>query len=192
MSNKKYVLYSLYLTNFTILNHFKGGAADADGRLVQGDQILAVNGNDLTNSSQEEAAPVLKMAQGKILMQVRRLRVGNRRHQQQQQNKDQDGQGDKSLPPQPVMNGNPAVIELKRGEHGLGFSIVGGFGSPHGDMPVYVKTVFDTGAAAEHGGLKRGDQILSVNGISLEGLTHLEAVNILKNCEGTVTLHIIH
>ena len=183
----------MYLTNSTIFNHFKGGAADADGRLVQGDQILAVNGNDLTNSSQEEAAPVLKMAQGKILMQVRRLRVGNRRHQQQQQqNKDQDGQGDKSLPPQPVMNGNPAVIELKRGEHGLGFSIVGGFGSPHGDMPVYVKTVFDTGAAAEHGGLKRGDQILSVNGISLEGLTHLEAVNILKNCEGTVTLHIIH
>ena len=97
---------------------------------------MAVNGNDLTNSSQEEAAPVLKMAQGKILMQVRRLRVGNRRHQQQQQNKD-DGHGgtsgDKSLPPQPVMNGNPAVIDLKRGEHGLGFSIVGGFGSPHGD-----------------------------------------------------------
>ena len=164
--------------------------------MVQGDQILAVNGNDLTNSSQEEAAPVLKMAQGKILMQVRRLRVGNRRHQQQQQQNKEDvsglhGGGDKGMPPQPVINGSPAVIELKRGEHGLGFSIVGGFGSPHGDMPVYVKTVFDTGAAAEHGGLKRGDQILSVNGISLEGLTHLEAVNILKNCEGTVTLHIL-
>ena len=35
----------------------------------------------------------------------------------------------------------------------------------------------------EQGGLKRGDQILSVNNISLEGLTHQEAVNILKNCE---------
>ena len=54
-----------------------------------------------------------------------------------------------------------------------------------------IKTVFETGAAAEHGGLKRGDQILSVNGISLEGLTHQEAVNILKSCEGTVILKIL-
>lgn len=84
------------------------------------------------------------------------------------------------------------VIDLKRGEQGLGFSIVGGFGSPHGDMPIYVKTVFDTGAAADHGGLKRGDQILSVNGNDLtNGATHQEAVNILKNCEGNVTMKIL-
>ena len=71
----------------------KGGAADADGRLVQGDQILCVNGHDLTESSQEQAAPVLKMAQGKLVMQVRRLKVGNRKHQQQQQQQQQQGDG---------------------------------------------------------------------------------------------------
>lgn len=43
----------------------------------------------------------------------------------------------------------------------------------------------------EQGGLKRGDQILSVNSISLEGLTHQEAVNILKNCEGSVAMQIL-
>lgn len=34
------------------------------------------------------------------------------------------------------------TITLARGPDGLGFSIVGGFGSPHGDLPIYVKTVF--------------------------------------------------
>ncbi len=95
------------------------------------------------------------------------------------------------MPSNPVTSGTPQTIELRRGEQGLGFSIVGGFGSPHGDMPIYVKTVFETGAAADHGGLKRGDQIISVNGRPLEGVTHQEAVNILKNCEGTVTMTIL-
>ncbi len=182
----------------------KGGAADADGRLVQGDQILSVNGHDLTNSSQEEAAPVLKMAQGRIVMHVRRLKVGNRRQQGAAAGGgaasglphvgSADGSGVTSLPPQiggSGGGGTQKTIELRRGEQGLGFSIVGGFGSPHGDMPIYVKTVFETGAAADHGGLKRGDQILTVNGISLDGLSHQQAVNILKNCEGTVVLQII-
>ena len=158
----------------------KGGAADLDGRLVQGDQIISVNGNDLKNASQEEAAPVLKMAQGRITMCVRRLKVGNR-----------GSRGDQSLPPNVVTTGTPKTITLARGQHGLGFSIVGGFGSPHGDMPIFVKTVFEKGAAMEQGGLKRGDQILSVNTISLEGLSHQEAVNILKNCEGNVVLQIL-
>jgi len=158
----------------------KGGAADMDGRLVQGDQIISVNGNDLKNASQEEAAPILKMAQGRITMCVRRLKVGNR-----------GGRGDHSLPPNVVTTGTPKTITLTRGQHGLGFSIVGGFGSPHGDMPIFVKTVFEKGAAMEQGGLKRGDQILSVNTLSLEGLSHQEAVNILKNCEGNVVLQIL-
>ena len=34
-------------------------------------------------------------------------------------------------------------------------------------------------------------QIISVNGQPLEGLTHQEAVNILKSCEGNVTLQIL-
>ena len=34
------------------------------------------------------------------------------------------------------------TIALERGSSGLGFSVVGGFGSPHGDLPIYVKTVF--------------------------------------------------
>ncbi|XP_062865123.1 multiple PDZ domain protein isoform X3 [Trichomycterus rosablanca] len=83
------------------------------------------------------------------------------------------------------------TINLARGPDGLGFSIVGGFGSPHGDLPIYVKTVFGKGAAAEDGRLKRGDQILAVNGQNLEGVTHEEAVGILKKTKGTITLTVL-
>ena len=40
----------------------KGGIAEADNRLMQGDQILAVNGQDLTNAMQEHAAAILKVS----------------------------------------------------------------------------------------------------------------------------------
>ena len=40
----------------------KGGVAEADGRLVQGDQILSVNGEDMRAVTQEHAAAVLKVS----------------------------------------------------------------------------------------------------------------------------------
>ena len=82
-------------------------------------------------------------------------------------------------------------ITLERGVDGLGFSIVGGYGSPHGDLPIYVKTVFAKGAAAENGVLKRGDQIMSVNNETLEGATHEQAVQILKRAKGTIELVVL-
>lgn len=41
------------------------------------------------------------------------------------------------------------------------------------------------------GRLKRGDQILSVSGESLEGVTHEQAVAILKKQRGAVTLTVL-
>lgn len=40
----------------------KGGAADVDGRLMQGDQILSVDGEDMRRASQETVAAVLKVS----------------------------------------------------------------------------------------------------------------------------------
>jgi len=79
-------------------------------------------------------------------------------------------------------------ITLHRGVHGFGFAIVGGYGSHRGDFPIVIKNVFPSSPAAADGRLKRGDQLLAVNGIGLDELTHEQVVNLLKNAGDTVTL----
>lgn len=81
-------------------------------------------------------------------------------------------------------------VVLHRGADGLGFSIVGGKDSPKGDLPIYIKTV-SGGAAARSGKLKRGDQIVYVNGSSLEGFTRQDTVNMLKSLQGQIVLTIV-
>lgn len=39
----------------------KGGLADTDGKLMQGDQILSVNGEDVRSTTQEAVAALLKV-----------------------------------------------------------------------------------------------------------------------------------
>lgn len=55
-----------------------GGTAEADGRLMKGDQILSVNGQDLKSASQEEAAAVLKTVAGKVTMKLGRLKAARK------------------------------------------------------------------------------------------------------------------
>ncbi|PSN49346.1 hypothetical protein C0J52_04299 [Blattella germanica] len=77
------------------------------------------------------------------------------------------------------------------GRKSLGFSVVGGQDSPKGSMGIFVKTVFQTGQAAEEGSLKEGDEILAVNGNPLQGMTHSEAITVFKNIKsGEVILHV--
>lgn len=39
----------------------KGGIVESDGRLMQGDQILSVNGEDVRTATQESVAALLKV-----------------------------------------------------------------------------------------------------------------------------------
>uniref|UniRef100_A0A672M3X2 Protein lin-7 homolog B n=1 Tax=Sinocyclocheilus grahami TaxID=75366 RepID=A0A672M3X2_SINGR len=80
---------------------------------------------------------------------------------------------------------HPRVVELPKTEEGLGFNIMGG---KEQNSPIYISRVIPGGIADRHGGLKRGDQLLSVNGVSVEGEHHEKAVELLKAAQGTVKL----
>lgn len=57
---------------------------------------------------------------------------------------------------------HPRVVELPKTEEGLGFNIMGG---KEQNSPIYISRIIPGGIADRHGGLKRGDQLLSVNGV---------------------------
>ena len=56
------------------------------------------------------------------------------------------------------------------------------------DLWKVTKIIFVGGVADRHGSLKRGDQLLSVNGVSVEGEHHEKAVELLKAAKGSVKL----
>uniref|UniRef100_A0A4W4GWH4 PDZ domain-containing protein n=1 Tax=Electrophorus electricus TaxID=8005 RepID=A0A4W4GWH4_ELEEL len=82
---------------------------------------------------------------------------------------------------QPCHGTAPAVPSLTMAQthEGLGFSIRGG--SEHG-VGIYVSLV-EPGSSAEREGLRVGDQIITVNDMVFDRVTHGEAVKVLKGCK---------
>uniref|UniRef100_T1DN00 Protein lin-7 homolog n=1 Tax=Anopheles aquasalis TaxID=42839 RepID=T1DN00_ANOAQ len=80
---------------------------------------------------------------------------------------------------------HPRVVELPKTDEGLGFNVMGG---KEQNSPIYISRIIPGGVADRHGGLKRGDQLLSVNGVSVEGENHEKAVELLKQAVGSVKL----
>ncbi|XP_007548093.1 PDZ and LIM domain protein 5a isoform X3 [Poecilia formosa] len=80
------------------------------------------------------------------------------------------------------MSGNYSVTLL--GPAPWGFRLQGG---KDFNMPLTISRLSDGGKAAK-GGVAVGDTVLSIDGVSTEGMNHLEAQNKIKNCTGNLSL----
>uniref|UniRef100_A0A8C0QSA6 Protein scribble homolog n=1 Tax=Chelonoidis abingdonii TaxID=106734 RepID=A0A8C0QSA6_CHEAB len=135
------------------------GLASRSGLRV-GDRILEVNTIDLRHATHQEAVNALLSSTQELSMLVRR-----------------------DPPPSGMQE---ICIEKAPGEK-LGISIRGGAkghaGNPFDptDEGIFISKVSSSGAAARDGRLKVGLRILEVNHQSLLGMTHTEAVQILRS-----------
>ncbi|XP_070614154.1 tyrosine-protein phosphatase non-receptor type 13 isoform X2 [Erythrolamprus reginae] len=81
----------------------------------------------------------------------------------------------------PLKRGDIFEVKLVKNENGLGISVTGGVNTSVKYGGLYVKAIIPKGAAEGDGRIQKGDRVLSVNGTTLEGATHKQAVEIMRN-----------
>ncbi|XP_075337759.1 disks large homolog 3 isoform X9 [Odontesthes bonariensis] len=203
---------SIYITKI-----IEGGAAQKDGRLQTGDRLLAVNNIVLQDVRHEEAVAALKNTSDMVYLKVAKpgpvhlndmyappdysstfpTMVDN--------HVSHNYMG--AMEPKPVypppqvtpsryspvprhmlgeedFTREPRKVVLHKGSTGLGFNIVGG----EDGEGIFVSFILAGGPADLSGELRRGDRILSVNGVNLRNATHEQAAAALKRAGQTVTI----
>ncbi|XP_042588675.1 disks large homolog 2 isoform X21 [Cyprinus carpio] len=202
---------SIYVTKI-----IDGGAAQKDGRLQVGDRLLMVNNYTLEEVTHEEAVAILKNTSDVVYLKVGKPTsvylsdpygppdITHSFSPAMENHISSPGNNGtleykSSLPPispsrysplpkhllgEEDINREPRKIVLHKGSTGLGFNIVGG----EDGEGIFVSFILAGGPADLSGELRRGDQILSVNGIDLRGATHEQAAAALKGAGQTVTI----
>ncbi|CAJ1061123.1 discs large homolog 1-like protein [Xyrichtys novacula] len=191
----------------------EGGAAHKDGRLQIGDKLVAVNSSCLEEVTHEEAVAALKSTPDVVYLRVAKHTslfindnfpppdVTNSYSPHQDNHISPYMSGSQSVSPAPLttprysplpraMAGDddiprePRRVVLQRGSTGLGFNIVGG----EDGEGIFISFILAGGPADLCGELRKGDRILSVNGVDLSSATHEQAAAALKNAGQNVTI----
>ncbi|XP_068622611.1 sorting nexin-27 [Battus philenor] len=99
----------------------------------------------------------------------------------------------------PVESNGPRRVTIYKTETGFGFNVRGQVSeggqlrSINGELyaPLqHVSAVLEQGAA-EQAGIRKGDRILEVNGVNVEGATHKQVVDLIKSGGDCLTLTVI-
>uniref|UniRef100_A0A4W4G9P7 Tyrosine-protein phosphatase non-receptor type 13 n=1 Tax=Electrophorus electricus TaxID=8005 RepID=A0A4W4G9P7_ELEEL len=72
-------------------------------------------------------------------------------------------------------------VKLSKVDSSLGISVTGGSNTSMRHGGIYVKGIIPKGAAELDGRIKKGDRVVAVNGKNLEGATHKQAVDVLRD-----------
>ncbi|XP_031415382.2 discs large homolog 1-like protein isoform X12 [Clupea harengus] len=197
---------SIYVTKI-----IEGGAAHKDGRLQIGDKLLAVNNACLEEVTHEHAVTALKNTPDVVYLKVAKPNsvfmndsfpppdITNSYTQHMENHITSPSYLSQPLPPIPsgrysptpkAMMGEdditrePRKVVLHRGSTGLGFNIVGG----EDGEGIFISFILAGGPADLCGELRKGDRLVSVNGVDLRNATHEQAAAALKNAGQTVTI----
>ncbi|XP_073403643.1 ligand of Numb protein X 2-like [Dendrobates tinctorius] len=185
-----------------VLDLLDGGLASKDGRLKCNDKVLSINGHDLRHGTPETAAQIIQMSEARVNFVVLRQSI----LQAMEVNEEGTSSGSSSSSngespvqarkrpsvhpcrrkstqrdqPQASLLMEKIVTLKKEPRESLGITIGGGRDHKN-KLPIYVSSVQPVGCLFRDGRIKKGDVLLSVNGVDLTCLSYLDAVSALKS-----------
>ncbi|KAL1250055.1 hypothetical protein QQF64_021060, partial [Cirrhinus molitorella] len=180
------------------------GAAEKDGRLRAGDELICIDGVPVKGKSHKQVLELMTNAarNGQVMLTVRRkLNYPAER--------EEDDVGQPQAPHAPALvNGSPKPphIEVSGHNHpqpydvtlqrkdneGFGFVILTSKNKPPpGVIPHKIGRIIDGSPTDRCGRLKVGDRISAVNGQSIIELSHNDIVQLIKEAGNAVTLTVV-
>lgn len=188
-----------------------GGRAER-GRLRRGDRILEINGTKLVGLSEGSVQDHLRRSCSAPELRLRVLRASTLVKRLQKEISEMIEAEEKSStakvahvsPTKKLPGGSGTLqasntrklgrkiqISLRKGAHGLGFSVTTRDNPAGGQCPIYIKTILPRGAAIVDGRLKPGDRLLEVDGIPMTGLSQTDVVQKLRSTLPDATVEIV-
>ncbi|XP_067302206.1 membrane-associated guanylate kinase, WW and PDZ domain-containing protein 3a isoform X1 [Pseudorasbora parva] len=179
------------------------GAAEKDGRLRAGDELICIDGVPVKGKSHKQVLELMTNAarNGQVMLTVRRKLT--------YPDREEDDGGQPQAPQTPALvNGSPKPphIEVSGHSHpqpyevtlqrkdneGFGFVILTSKNKPPpGVIPHKIGRIIDGSPTDRCGRLKVGDRISAVNGQSIIELSHNDIVQLIKDAGNTVALTVV-
>ncbi|XP_056588783.1 membrane-associated guanylate kinase, WW and PDZ domain-containing protein 3a isoform X2 [Triplophysa dalaica] len=179
------------------------GAAEKDGRLRAGDELICIDGVPVKGKSHKQVLELMTNAarNGQVMLTVRRKLTYTER--------EEDNMAQPQAPHFPaLMNGSPKpphievpghghpqpydVTLQRRDNEGFGFVILTSKNKPPvGVIPHKIGRIIDGSPTDRCGRLKVGDRISAVNGQSIIELSHNDIVQLIKDAGNAVTLTVV-
>uniref|UniRef100_A0AAZ3PUT9 Membrane-associated guanylate kinase, WW and PDZ domain-containing protein 3 n=1 Tax=Oncorhynchus tshawytscha TaxID=74940 RepID=A0AAZ3PUT9_ONCTS len=183
------------------------GAAEKDGRLRAGDELMCIDGVPVKGKSHKHVLELMTNAarNGQVMLTVRRKLAHT-----EGSGEEDGGSGQQQVAPA-LVNGSPKLpriqvptassphqpecydITLQRKDNeGFGFVILTSKNKPPpGVIPHKIGRIIEGSPTDRSGQLKVGDHISAVNSQSIMELSHNDIVQLIKEAGNTVTLTVV-
>uniref|UniRef100_A0A8B9FIX4 Ligand of Numb protein X 2 n=1 Tax=Amazona collaria TaxID=241587 RepID=A0A8B9FIX4_9PSIT len=172
-----------------ILDLLERGLAAKNGKLSRNDRVLSINGQDLRQGTPEAAAQIIQTTESRVNFVILRqpgIQLPEQVEDGSTSNSSSSSNGGSPVHhrrrdlPQGYASHEKTVAIKKEPKESLGITIGGGRDNKN-KLPIYVTSVQPIGCLFRDGRIKRGDVLLSINGIDLTHLNYYEAVSALKS-----------